>query len=443
MFAVRCRMSFQATTTAAAALLIAGSLLAEPASVLNDAVRDWSHQTLEVHGEVRARAERRDNMGFGRDGLQFAEFVRTRVGLTWKPKAWLRVSAMGQDARAPLLGKPAPDSMRDPFDLQESWVELFGKRKTGLVVTAGRQMLNYGDTRLIGSPQWGYTARTWDMARMEWRFRKGRVEALLLSPVRTRGAEFNRPVFGDHIVGVYSAWTGLPGNALTGRIDIDVYGLRHDQNRIGGFTGPGRMKTDSFGVRWRSRVHDHLRFGFEAIGQTGTVGNAPHRASAWVTEGSYQTSVLGRTVQCSAEYKYASGSREPGRSGTFDALYPAAHDKIGHEDLLGWRNIRNVKATASWAVAHGMALTLMFNDSWLASSTDGVYNTAGKLIVKPLAGGATGTHIGREADAFVTWKHGGVTLGGGMGRFFTGDFLKATTPGMQQSLLYVFQTYSF
>jgi hypothetical protein len=47
-------------------------------------------------------------------------------------------------------------------DLQERYIELFRKNKSGLEAVFGHQMLNYGDSRLFGSPQWSNISRTFD-----------------------------------------------------------------------------------------------------------------------------------------------------------------------------------------------------------------------------------------------------------------------------------------
>ena len=76
---------------------------------------------------------------------------------------------MVQDARAPWYGPNAPNSTRDQADLHEGYLELFPSSKKGFGMTAGRMMLNYGEGRLIGTPQWGNVARTYDHARIYWR----------------------------------------------------------------------------------------------------------------------------------------------------------------------------------------------------------------------------------------------------------------------------------
>ena len=94
-------------------------------------------------------------------------------------------------------------TVRDQADLHEAYVELFPAYKTGFGLTAGRMMLNYGEGRLIGTPQWSNLARTYDHARMYWRSEWAQIEALVVSPVKVCIGEFNRPVLGDDL-GVFT-----------------------------------------------------------------------------------------------------------------------------------------------------------------------------------------------------------------------------------------------
>jgi hypothetical protein len=327
--------------------------------------------------------------------------------------------------------------MRDPFDLQEAYAEFFGNAKRGFTADVGRRMVQYGDTRLIGAPQWAFTARTYDLARAAWRTGKHRFEVLLISPIKPDGAAFNRPILGDRVWGTYNTFGGIWPGAI-----LDVYALRHDQNRPGGFTGTGRLGTNSFGFRLATALTTRTRFTAEAITQRGSIGGLAHRAYAWVVQWGGKASLAKRLFDIAAEYKIASGSDRPDRSGTFDQLYPAAHDKIGHADLLGWRNIRNVKVTSSYELTKALTLTAIYNDSWLAVASDAAYNLQGRPIARSVSGTA-GSHLGREADLYASWKRGNLTVGGGFGYFFTGRFLKNTTPGLDQRLVYVYQTYSF
>jgi hypothetical protein len=409
----------------------------DPGTALSEHVKEKTSDRIELHFEVRSRVEFRNEQDFGNGSDLHGQFIRTRVGIIVRPSSWLRISVLGQDARVPFLGRPAPGTMRDPFDLQEAYAEFFGTAKKGFTADLGRRMLQYGDTRVIGAPQWAYTARTYDFARAAWRAGKHRFEVLFISPIKPNGNSFNRPILGDRVWGTYNTLGDLWAGAT-----LDLYALRHDQNRIGGFTGVGRLATNSFGFRLATPLTGSTRFTGEAIAQTGEIGGLPHRAYAWAAQWGFKTQLANHVLDTVAEYKVASGSRRADRSGTYDQLYPAGHDKLGHADLLGWRNVRNVKITSTYALTKELALTTMFNDSWLAVSTDAAYNLQGRPIARSISGTA-GSHLGREADLFATWKRGPLTLGAGFGYFFTGRFLKYTTPGLDQRLVYFYQTYSF
>jgi hypothetical protein len=225
-------------------------------------------------------------------------------------------------------------------------------------------------------------------------------------------------------------------------LTTELYILRHHQNRPGGFTGVGRSITNSFGAHVFGPIANGFRYNAEAITQVGDIGPLPHRANAWVVQMGRRSSLAGRALDLMAEYKYASGGSRPGRSGTFDQLFPAAHDKLGHADLLGWRNVRNVKGLATWSWSRAFSVNAMYNNSWLADPRDAAYNTQGRAVARS-ATGRDGRHIGQEADLFVTYKNSGWTVGAGYGYFFTGEFIRRTTPAIHPQYAYVYQSYSF
>jgi len=409
----------------------------DPGQDLAESIKKATGSKLQISFEMRSRIELRDKSDFGRGLPTHANFLRTRLGLTYTPTPWIRFTALGQDSRAPLLGRPAPGTMRDPFDVQESYFEILPAAKTGPGGDLGRRMVQYGDTRLIGAPQWAYTARTYDLARAWWRTPHARFELLLVSPIKPSGTGWNRPILGDRVWGTYNSWKDLWLQSV-----VDVYALRHTQNRPGGFTGLGRLRTDSVGFRWAARLSKQARFTTEGILQNGRIENAPHHAYACVGQFGYKFPLLARTMDVATEWKYASGGQSATASHTFDQLYPAAHDKLGHEDLLGWRNVQNLRSTAVWALTPKLSLTTMFNDSWLADRTDAAYNAQGRAIARSIRGTA-GNHLGRELDFFIGWKRGAFTFAGGGGYFFTGEFFRRTTPGLGQRLFYLSHTYSF
>jgi hypothetical protein len=131
------------------------------------------------------------------------------------------------------------------------------------------------------------------------------------------------------------------------------------------------------------------------------------------------------------QYDYASGDKNTtdGTHGTFDTMYPTAHDRFGITDQFGWQNIIAERVGLTIEPRHRWTVTGQYLDFWLASATDALYNTSGVAIVRDTTG-KSGTHIGTEADVY-TWyelnRH--VNVGVGLGHIFSGEFLEKTTKG--------------
>lgn len=405
---------------------------------LNAYLSEKTNKRFQLQIEVKQRAENRTGPVFGRDRDLAADFIRFRFGAIYKPASWIKLAGLAQDTRAPWYGLPAPGNVRDPLDLQEGYAEFFSPKQTGLGLTVGRQMISYGDTRLIGSPQWAYTARTWDNARLYWVNKRVKLEFMGLSTIVPRGNAFNRPVLGDRIWGTYNTFKDVGVKNV-----VDVYVLRHDQNRPGGFTGIGTLGITLFGTRWAVPLPRNFRFTVETVRQTGHVGPLPHRAFGWVGLVGYKTAIKKKPFDSANEYKYASGTDPTsGKSGTFDQLYPAAHDKLGHIDLIGWRNIHNIRSVNTLNMRKQWSWILMYNCSWLADPRDALYNAQGRAIVRA-ANGRAGRYVGQEVDLYTNYVWGNITIGAGIGQFIPGTFVKNTTPGAHSRLIYLSTAYSF
>lgn len=410
----------------------------DPGERLNKMLAEKTGDRVQLTVEFRQRLESRTGQVFGRDRDLAADYIRMRFGASFKPVSWLKIAALAQDTRAPLYGLPAPGNVKDPHDLQEAYLELFSATQQGLGFNVGRQMINYGDTRLIGSPQWAYTARTWDTARLYYVSKRAKLEFLHISPVIPRGNEFNRPVLGDRIWGTYNTFREVAGKAV-----FDVYILRHDQNRPGGFTGVGSLGINVFGSRWAVPLPHSFRLTAEGAVQSGKVGPLAHRAQGVVGQVGYKTKVWEKPLDWYIEYKYASGTDPAsGRNGTFDQLYPAAHDKLGHVDLIGWKNIHNIRSQATLTARKKWNVVLMYNASWLADRRDALYNIQGRAIVRS-PDGTAGRWVGQELDLYTNYQILGFNLGAGIGQFFPGTFVRNATPGAHSRLVYLTAGYSF
>jgi hypothetical protein len=386
--------------------------------------------------EERTRWEEKYGVKFG-DGTNEQDMLsRLRIGMQYQPVSWLTLSALGQDARAPFYGKPASSSLRDSMDLEEAWMGIASEH-TRLDFSFGRRMLNYGETRVIGSPQWSNTSRTYDYGRLEYASKKMMLAALMVSPVKVQPDDFNNPNLGNRFWGAYMVfpklWRGM---------SADAYALRHSQNKIGGWSGAGTLGTNSFGVRSYGPLPEKFTYSLEFIGQGGHMGVKDQRAFAWFAAVERPVTMGRFPVSLSAEYKGASGSDYgASASGTFDQLTPANHDKFGHMDLFGWQNLKTFKSLEKVKLTRALTFNVMYTDEYLYSATDALYASSGSSQAVDHTGVA-GSHVGQELDGFATYKWGRHTFLAGVGHFFRGGFVQTTTPGINPRYFYVAQQYT-
>ncbi len=278
----------------------------DPVQDLNQTLREATQDQFGFTFEERTRWEEKDGVNFGKSVDQQDMLSRLRIGADFTPVSWFTISAMGQDTRVPFYGAPAPNTIRDTMDLQEAYIELFRKRNTGFGAVFGREMLNYGDSRVIGSPQWSNVSRTFDTGRVYWRTEKARLEVLMVSPVKVLPDQFNVPDLGERIWGTYDTFSKIWHGA-----SVDAYALRHSENKIGGWAGAGTLGTDTFGGRFYGPLPARFGYDVEAIGQTGHSGLLEQRAYAYFAGASLKTTVLGKALDFSGEYKVAFGHRRP------------------------------------------------------------------------------------------------------------------------------------
>ena len=193
-------------------------------------------------------------------------------------------------------------------------------------------------------------------------------------------------------------------------------------------------------------------------------GQAPGRfdyiAEVVVQQGSYaadrvraygQSYVLGWTIanaawqpRLSAEYSYASGdaTAKDGQRGTFDQFYPSNHGYYGMIDQFGWKNLKNWRAGFNCQLGRKIKVRTDFNQFFLATVQDGLYNSSGSSIV--LNRNATSSHIGWETNTVGVYQWSKVwKFGAGYGHLFAGDYLKQSKMGFGYSYPYVFFTRGF
>ena len=410
-----------------------------PAPV-TDEVNKWMPAWVKLSGEERVRYENLDHVGFApvADGYLLQ---RLRLNLDVKPASWIRFSFQAQDSR--VYGQntlPAPATQKDGLDLRIGYVE-FGTEAGKVALRVGRQQIVFGESRLLGDPDWSNVGRTFDAARLTLRSTAGKLDLFTGAYVKIDPLSFSEPVPSQHFHGIYATLTKIVPKA-----SIEPYlfwRLEHNLKNEAGQAGNVDQRT--VGVRFAGKLPWALDYSLEAIEQNGSY--AGDAIAAWATHSllGYTLPVPLQKVRVYGEWNQASGDKalKDGRHQGFDQLYPAAHDKLGFADLFGWSNIQHFRSGFEYKAHPRLTILAATNGYWLQSATDGVYNLSGRLIARSTTGMA-GTHVGTEFDLQGKWTvRPGSVVFAGYGRLLPGEFLKHTTSGLSYNLVTIGLTQRF
>jgi Alginate export len=343
--------------------------------------------------------------------------------LLFKPSDAVRFYIQGQDAREIASDRPdVPGALGaegdNPFDFRQAWLEIGGGRVSPWSLKAGRQVLLYGDQRLVGPLEWSTLSRTFDAVKLRYDSGDGLwIDAFVSSVVIPDRNDFDE---SDHD----SIFSGIYAHILkTGSQDTEVYLLHLDD----------RDRDDDFitlGTHWKSTPGALVKWDYEAefAYQTGAAGGRDLSAFASYVEAGYTFGHPWKP-RVSLEYSYGSGNDNAadGDQGAFQNLFPTNHPHYGYMDLFSWRNMHNVVLHLSAKPCAKFRAGLDFHAFWLADTADAWRRANGRTEVRPVNAGA-GSFAGSELDCLLTWSPcANLTLTAGYSHFFGGQYLKDTS----------------
>ena len=406
-----------------------------PTAFANITLPTW----MRIGVEHRGRLEGYTGGGFTEDRDDLYWLNRFRVTARFSMQPWLTGTVQAQDARVEgRNGVTTGAPFRDQFDLRLAHLDVGAFEKSRFAVRGGRQELAFGDQRLVGHGNWLNTARSFDAVRAVYRHKKLRVDGFAASVVGIQMDDVNRSGSGNYLYGADAPLTVLPHGGV-----LEPYVFVRNAQNLATETGPlADLTSWTSGVRMAGKLSARTDFNIEAAMQRGSLGPDSISASAGHAVVGRTFAVRSKTHRVFGEYNFASGDETPGDGarGTFDQLYPTAHDKYGLADQVGWRNIHHLRAGVEARPHAKLALAGSYHSFWLASATDALYN-AGGVAVARIPSGAPDRHVGQELDIQATYTPSPrIQLHGGYSHMFTGAFLKAATPGQSYSAPYVMVT---
>lgn len=394
--------------------------------------------------EDQTRFEYRDNNFDFNSGLRTINddswlLNRFRLSMQLKPADWLTFYVQGQDAREiasdradipGLLGAEGDN----PFDLRQVYVEIGDAKVSPLSLKVGRQVLLYGDQRLIGPLEWSNISRTFDAVKLRYTGKDGLwVDAFISSVV-----VIDR--FGMDDSDKDSLLSGLYVHIPTlGIQDTEVYALYFDDtNRNDHFL--------TLGTHWKSTPGKLGPWDYETefVVQTGTAGGRDLSAFASYVEAGY-TFQQPWKPRLGLGYSYGSGdgNAADNKQGAFQNLFPTNHLHYGYMDVFSWSNLHNVALHLSAKPTAKITTSLDYHLLWLATTSDALRRANATTAVRPISPNA-GSFVGSELDLLMSYAHNthlSFTLG--YSHLFAGDYLANTGAGSDANFLYVMTNLKF
>jgi hypothetical protein len=243
----------------------------------------------------------------------------------------------------------------------------------------------------------------------------------------------------EDFYGFYTTFKGVPRHV----IDFYFLALRDTGNRVNANDRAGDQSIYTVGGRFGGRS-GQFDYDAEAATQFGTF--AGDRVQAWMSalEGGW-TAALPMKPRIGAGFDFGSGDRDPtdNKHQTFNQHFPLGHAHWGYLDLFGLQNMVATNINFSFDPIDNVTTRLAWYTFWNHRRRDAMYN-AGGVPVRRDRSGSAGHDEGNELDLTITWKvddHSSFLFG--YSHFWTGNFIRATGPDRDASLLYLQYAFKF
>jgi hypothetical protein len=393
---------------------------------------------VELSGQLRLRGESSAELDLDPDAdvTDFdgeRVFSRIRVRATGKPVEGLKVVVELQDSRR-FGGEVSTTTTAPSLGVYQGYFELTDVGGAPVSLIVGRQVMNYGDQRVIGGLDWTNTSRTFDTARAHVVPSDGLwVDAFY---VRLHDERLGARAVGDDLAGAYASLVRSAGtfdgyvlylHDKGGEVDTTGDGVP-DQDR---FPGGGRLHLVTVGTRYDGDPIAALHVNAELAAQLGDRGDlsifawAAQAQAAYTLDGAVAPAVYGGIA-------YSPGDDDPADDsfGTFENLFPANHLFYGYMDLAAWKNVINPFVGVRAKPTPKLQTSATVHALARATKEDTFYRATGAPLVSPALAGATdGLYVGTEVDLLAKLAASdALQLLGGLSLLLPGSFLDDTAP---------------
>jgi len=403
----------------------------DPTDRLNRRLPKW----IGFEAEERLRFEDYRNGSFKRHNDDAYGLNRFRYQTDLQPANWFKIVSQLQDARPVSQNPPYGPPNENTWDLKLAYAQFADPERSWISLRVGRQLINYNNT-IIANSEWRDQGRSYDAVAANFHYSRFRLGIFGASAVITRDSGVSRREKGNDVYGLYGRVDDIIPNTI-----LEPFVLFRVQPNVAVESGPsriGKQNEKAYGFRFKGKALPQLDYSVEAIAERGVDGSDRIRAWGTTTGVGYRFDNAFGRPRIFAQYDRASGDNNPrdGIHNTFDTMYPTAHDRFGITDQFGWQNIIAARGGVTIEPHHRWSVTAQYLNFSLVSSSDGLYNTSGGLIVRDITGKA-GTHVGEECDVYTWYElNAHVNVGAGFGHLMPGSFLANSTSGPSYNYSY-------
>ena len=370
-------------------------------------------QGLRISGQVLFRGEIRHHLYTDdSNGEESYNLVRQRTRLRFDADVIenIEVTVEFQDVRTWGQEQSTVGYLGN-VDLKRGFVLFKNLAEKPVDLQIGRQVLAYGDQRLVGHLEWVMQGRTYDGVRVKAHPEKFFVDAWAVN-VRETGTSNEDQYF----YGVYGGPKFL---------DLYILGLQ-DQRTTAGENGSGKTFFATFGFRFHGKK-SNFDYTVEIPFQFGEINGDD--LQAWAA-----SATVGYTLEDSAwqpriyfEFSYASGDDDPtdGKNKQFQTILPTNHLFYGFADQVGWNNIMDfrlgvfLKPTGKWRIR-------IDYHHFRRPEEQGAWQGAAGGVIRPGVAGSD-AHLADEFDIVISWLPAKpVNVQFGWTTFFPGGFIEDT-----------------
>jgi hypothetical protein len=383
-----------------------------------------------IKGQIRLRGESFSDFDFNddveTDSADDDFFLsRIRVSIDVKPDDMFRIFLQIQDSHqfetdSATANRKGPGAREDRVDIHQAYVDVTSFSDLPLTIRAGRQELSYGSQRLVGAFGWSNVGRTFTSLKAMYNRDDFFLDAWVANVIVPEDRHFNTEAHDDDFFGLYGGWKEMPGGVLEA-----YFFFRDDDSK------DQDREIYTFGTRIAGKctTNEAVDYSVELVGQLGdAANNEDQEAFAAHFGAGYTFADKDYKPRLGVEYNFSSGDDDPddGDNNTLDNLYPTNHIHYGSMDRFSWRNMHNIKLSASAKPTEKLTVKCDLHFFWLDDTDDAWYNAGGGVI---RAGGTPGAddYVGEELDLTIKYKYNKhLTIMAGYSHFFAEDFVDDT-----------------